>query len=658
MLKSWGTLFIVSLLMANLCHGQTIADKIFQNAKVYTSNDNQPFAEAVAIKGDSILFVGSNTNVAAYEGPNTTVFDVGGKLILPGLHDVHTHPLEASSQIGGTCSLNSQEADPENLGTALNNCNLQPNVNGWIFAFGHSIYTLFDAVRPPVEILDDYFPNTPVCVMEETSHSVWVNSAALQLVGISASTPDPVGGHILKESNGDPSGILMDNAGDDVLRRVFASTPGIDTANYDGLVNYGLPLLAANGITSICEGRTYWKRNYHHIWKRIHDEGKLTVRTVLGLWAYPDDGDTFLLASLQNLYDQGDDLLRATQIKVYSDGITINATAAFQDPYLDNLGLPFDRGLNYFSASRLQTFVTALETIGFDFHIHAIGDRGVTESLNAINGARTTNGQVGARHRITHLEVVNTNDYPRFAQLGVIADMQVAGEFTQPNHWQDNAALIGQTRSDNLIPLKSLYNAGAHVTLSSDWDVSDLNPFVGMQNALTRSPQNLPTVEAAVKAYTIKAAYVMRQEDKTGSLEPGKLADLIVVDQDIFTLPSNQISNANVCLTLLGGEEVFRGSCAPVSAAEEVDQNPLRFETFPNPSTGSVKLAWRGQKSQTITVTVLNSQGQKVLTSNHRHTGIPSVLTLELGKFPEGLYEIQAQTKAGQKSSRKIVLVK
>lgn len=648
-LRNIALIMLIGLASIGQGFGQNFADKIYRNGKVYTANDSQPFAEAVAIKEDTILFVGANADVGTYQGANTIVYDVDGQLILPGIHDVHTHPLEASSPIGGGCQLDNMELDPENLGFDLSNCNPQVNSNGWIFAFGHSIYTLLDATRPPVDILDDYFPNTPVCVMEETSHSVWVNSVGLQLAGITANTPDPVGGHILKETNGQLTGILMDNAGDDVLSLVFASSAVVDTANYDGLINYGLPQLAANGITSICEGRTYWKRNFHHIWKRIKDEGNLTVRTVLGLWAYPDDSDSTLIPTLQSMYDAGDDMLRTTQIKVYSDGITINATAAFHDPYVDNLGLPFNTGLNYFNPARLESFITVLEQTGFDFHIHAIGDRGITESLNAIEGARMTNGQLGARHRVTHLEVVRPSDYPRFAQLDVIADMQVAGEFTQPSHWQDNAPLIGSVRSDNLIPLKSIYDTGAQVTLSSDWDVSDLNPFIGIENAVTRSPQNLPNVEAAVKAYTINGATLMRQEDVTGSIEPGKYADIIFVDQDIFTIPASQISDTKVCLTLLAGEEVFRGNCAPVNTADPALQGGIQFEAYPNPSSSRVNLQWTGAAKRTFAVSVFDAQGRLVIQAEHQHNGKRTRLALNIDDLKEGLYEIQAVSNGSER---------
>jgi len=486
--------------------------------------------------------------------------------MLPGLHDVHMHPMEASSTIGGSCVLDNEETNPESFVAALQACNLSPNSNGWIFASGHSIFTFFDPMpaltRYPYEILDQIYPNDPAVVFEETSHSVWVNSKAMTALGITSATVDPRGGHIVKDANNSnkPTGILLDNAGDTALAAALASNATTDAQNKAGLIDFGLPLLAKNGITSICEGRTYWKRGYQSIWQSIKNENKLTSRVVLAPWAYPDDDVNALITNLQGLYDEGDDMLRATQIKVYSDGIVINGTAAFHEPYIYSWDLPFSSGLFYNDQSRLTTLITALEQTGFDFNIHVIGDKGATDALNAIEAARNTNGNIGARHRLTHLEFVKSSDFPRFAALDVSADVQVAGAFANPSNWSANDFLVGAARTDSIIPIKALEEANARMVLSSDWDVSSVNPFVGMANAVMRAPQQISSVEAALQAYTINAAYVMRQEEKAGSLEVGKWADLIVVDRDIFTIPSNQIANTEVLMTYVGGEEVYRKS--------------------------------------------------------------------------------------------------
>ena len=209
--------------------------------------------------------------------------------------------------------------------------------------------------------------------------------------------------------------------------------------------------------------------------------------------------------------------------------------------------------MNYFTETRLAQYIKALEGTGFDFHIHALGNRAIHEALNAIEKSGTPKG----RHRLTHVEYVDPDDYDRFAELNVTADAQVAGDFTQPNQWHENDYLVGSALANNIIPLKNLKKANARITLSSDWDVSKLNPFIGLQNAITRSPQEISLADA-VKAYTLNAAYVMRQEDKVGSIEVGKEADLVVLDRNIFEISATQINKTKVDLTYLKGKIVFK----------------------------------------------------------------------------------------------------
>jgi len=274
----------------------------------------------------------------------------------------------------------------------------------------------------------------------------------------------------------------------------------------------------------------------------------------LGLWAYPEEDDAVQLSKLKSLYAFDENsLLKINQIKLYSDGIIINTTSAMHSDFkIDLFNRPTNNGVNYFSEERLTKYIQELGQIGFDFHIHAIGNRGVHESLNAIQNGGNSNG----RHRITHVEFVDPVDYPRFKSLNATADAQVAGGFTQPEFWHDNDEFVDASLNNNNVPIRSLIDAGARLTLSSDWDVSELNPFVGMQNAITRSPQNIP-LEEAVKAYTINAAYVMRQESKVGSIEVGKEADFIVLNQNIFEVGANQISMTKVLQTYLRGELVY-----------------------------------------------------------------------------------------------------
>ena len=367
-------------------------------------------------------------------------------------------------------------------------------------------------------------------------------------------TPDPPGGIILRETNGEASGLLIDNAGNLLLDIALAPTAESAENDYWGLIEYALPELAKYGITSVCDARTYWKREHHLTWKRVADEGELTVRANLGLWAYPDEEDAAQIAMLKSLFSNDENsLLKLNQIKLYCDGIIHNTTSAMHDDFLvDYFGRPTNNGLNYFTQERIANYISELEATGFDFHIHTIGNRGVHEALNAIEEAGTAQG----RHRLTHVEYVDETDIPRFAQLNAIADAQVAGDFTQPSHWHDNDYLVDATLNENIIPIKSLSEAGARITLSSDWDVSELNPFIGLQNAVTRTPQEI-SLEEAIKAYTINAAYVMRQEDKVGTIEVGKEADLIILDRNLFDIPVNQINQTRVEATYLQGVSVY-----------------------------------------------------------------------------------------------------
>jgi len=542
------------------------ADVILQNGLIYTVDSAKSRAEAVAVKDGNIVYVGNDAGVASYQGANTRIIDLKGKLVLPGIHDGHLHPLEAGSTVAGTCMVsNTADITSTKFQTLLQNC--APQQQGdidWVVGFGHSIAQLLDLPPEitPASILDTAIPSRPVVIMEETSHSMWVNSRALEVAGIDRSTPDPQGGLIVKDGNGDPTGLLLDNAGDNVFELAFLPpTDILLDLHYEGLL-FALQRIRRNGITSIANARVYTRRGYLDVWKRAEREGRLTARTVLALWAYPtllpgqsDEGQIQALAELyQNDPDQ---LLRVSQVKFYSDGLLENETAATLDPYPEEDQLPFfisadHRGLNYFTQERLTQYIAALEQLGFDMHIHTIGDRGVREALNAIEAAMAANGPgIERRHRLTHLESVDPLDYGRFVALDVIADFQVAGDFTLP--------LPGQS-ADGYIPVRSIYDTGARYTLSSDWDVSDLSPFVGMQNALSRAEQSLPDLDAAIRGYTINAAYLMRSEDRTGSIEVGKLADMIVIDQNIFAIPVDQIGQTRVLLTMLGGEEIYRQS--------------------------------------------------------------------------------------------------
>ncbi len=524
------------------------------NGKIYTVDSQQVWAEAVVVKDQVIVFVGDSSEASNFIDSNTQLIDLKGKLVLPGIHDTHTHPLEAGSgQVN--CILDTEQSLSE-IKSIVKSCVDQSTREDWLLGWGHSLETLLGSAQTPREVLDAMNSSQPIAIMEATSHSVWVNSKALEMAGIDASTAQPTGGIIMKDAKGQPNGILLDAAGDLVFDLAYTPTPNLMHSNYEGLL-YGLEQVAQNGITSVVDARVYWKRGYLDVWQRAVDENRLTARTVLSLWAYPSADDTEQLAELKSMYsNESDSLLRANQIKFYSDGIIHNTTAALLEPYLEHIEEVGSYGLNYFDKNRLALYTTELEKVGFDMHIHAIGDRGVQESLDAIETAQQANAKKSTRHRLTHVEMVADADKPRFTKLGVIADFQLAGDFTKPENASWMEPLIGD-RAHKMLPVKDIYETGATVTLSSDWDVSSLSPFVGMQNALTRGEQSLPNLDTVIQAYTINGAYTMRQEERTGSIEVGKLGDLIIVDQNIFEVDVNNIGKTKVLMTILGGNIVY-----------------------------------------------------------------------------------------------------
>ncbi|MFT5757064.1 MAG: putative amidohydrolase YtcJ [Alteromonadaceae bacterium] len=531
------------------------ATQVFKNGKIYTVNDQQEWADAVALKDNTIIFVGSNDDVKSYVDVSTKVVDLAGKMMMPGFHDVHMHPIESASE-NTKFTISFEETNTENYIQAIKEASQANPGNGWLIGYGHSIFTLLESVRSPLAIIDEAVSDRPVIIMEQTSHSMWVNSAALALVGFNKNTEHPTGGRILHDINtGELNGILIDNAGNIVMDLAMAPTTESLKNDYAGLIEYTLPELAKHGITSISDARSFWKRDDHKTWLKAQNNDALTARVSVGLWAYPMAKDLEQLANLKALYtNEANSLLKFNQIKLYSDGIIINATSAMLAAYeMDLIGISENKGLNYFSQERIEQYITALEPTGFDFHIHAIGDRGIREALNAIENSGSEQG----RHRITHVEIIDPADIPRFSQLNVTADAQVAGDFTNPEHWHENDELIGAVRSDNAVPIKSLDTAGARVTLSSDWNVSSFNPFIGLQNAVTRAPQDL-TLAKAIKAYTLNGAYVMRQEDNVGSIEVGKLADFVILDRNLFDIDKNTINQTKIFMTVFDGEIIYQ----------------------------------------------------------------------------------------------------
>ncbi|KMQ02733.1 amidohydrolase [Bacillus cereus] len=534
---------------------------VFKNGTIYTSNEKQDIVEAVAVKEGKITFVGSNKDVEAFINEDTKVVDLQGRFILPGFVDNHNHIFEAKSPAAGNCSVSS-DASLQTQRSYLKACKKGVKDGEWISGTGFSLEELLKDMdekseqQTPLQVLDELFPNNPVLIMERTSHSVWVNSKALELAGINKDTKDPQGGRIIRDSEtGEPFGILYDTAGDIVMEKAWNSQPNLFEKNYEGLLD-GLDEVAKNGITTVGDGRLYWKRGWLDVWNKVNDEKKLTTRVVLRPWVYPNLNETEQMEYFQKI--KRDDLssrMLINQVKMYSDGISINSTAKTLEKYKFEWfkGTPY--GLNYIPEEKMKWWLTELNKIGYGALIHTIGDGGVRESLNAIEAAK----KEGAKqpYTLTHVEMVEDSDIDRFAKLGISADFQVGHDFAEDPKQSWASTYFTNQQMKRIMPLGRIWKTGANVSLSSDWDVNELNPLVTISNALSIDEKGLFDVYAAIDAYTIKPAKALGLDNITGSIEVGKSADMILLNEDITKMSADKIPNAKVLVTVLQGEVVY-----------------------------------------------------------------------------------------------------
>jgi len=534
---------------------------VFKNGTIYTSNGKQDIVEAVAIKEGKITFVGSNKDVEGFINEDTKVVDLQGRFILPGFVDNHNHIFEAKSPAAGNCSV-SPDASLQKQRSYLKDCKKDVKDGEWISGTGFSLEELLKDMdekaeqQTPLQVLDELFPNNPVLIMERTSHSVWVNSKALELAGINKDTKDPQGGRIIRDpETGEPFGILYDTAGDIVMEKAWNSQPKLFEKNYDGLLD-GLDEVAKNGITTVGDGRLYWKRGWLDVWNKVNDEKKLTTRVVLRPWVYPNLNEAEQMEYFKKIKrDDVSSRMLINQVKMYSDGISINSTAKTLEKYKFEWfkGTPY--GLNYIPEEKMKWWLTELNKIGYGALIHTIGDGGVRESLNAIEAAKK--GGANQPYTLTHVEMVEDSDINRFAKLGISADFQVGHDFAEDPKQSWASTYFSDQQMKRIMPLGRIWKTGANVSLSSDWDVNELNPLVTISNALSIDDKGLSDVYAAIDAYTIKPAKALGLDKITGSIEVGKSADMVLLDEDITKMSADEIPNAKVLVTVLQGEIVY-----------------------------------------------------------------------------------------------------
>jgi predicted amidohydrolase YtcJ len=537
------------------------ADTIVIHAKVYTVNEKQPWAEAIAIRGGKIVAVGRDSDVDPFRGPSTKVIDASGRLVLPGFEDCHIHFMDGSMGLvevdlnGATTVLEIQKRVKEFAAA-------HPN-DPWITGMGWTYPTFGPAALPDKKILDEVVPDRPVYLIAFDGHSSWANSKALELAGIDKQTPDPPNGKIVRDANGEATGALKEWAGDLVARkmpkpsreeRLAALRKGIHEANRVGLTR----------VQSA--GQDF---EYLDLYDELRRKDELTLRFYVAYFLDPPElraEDLEKIEAARKTYH--DEWISGGVVKTMLDGVVEAHTAAMLAPYSDD---PSQSGKLFWDPEKYRTAIVELDKRGLQIFTHAIGDKAVHTALDAYENAEHVNHTHDARPRIEHIETITAGDIPRFGKLGVIASMQPLHSYPDEDTLDIWARNVGPERAQRAWVFHSIEADGGRLAFGSDWPVVTMNPWEGLQTAITRRtaegkpdggfvPTEAISLEDGIKAYTLGAAFAGRREKEEGSLEPGKLADLIIVDQDLFKIPASQVNKTQVLLTMVGGKTVYQSS--------------------------------------------------------------------------------------------------
>ena len=546
----------------------TTADTVIVNARIYTVNTRQPWAEALAIRGDKVVAVGGVQEIAPYRGASTKVIDAQGRLVLPGFTDCHIHFMDGSLgltqvDLNGTQSVAEMQTRVKEYATA------HPK-GEWIEGMGWLYSTFGAAALPDKKFLDEIVPDRPVYLQAYDGHSSWANSKALALAGITRETPDPPGGQIVRDARGEATGALKETAGDLVAKvipkpthdqRLAALRLGMREANKFGLVRVH------------SAGQDF---EYLDLYNELRQKQELSLRFYIAYFLDPPElkpADIEKIEQARRIYH--DDWISGGVVKTMLDGVIEAHTAALLAPYSDD---PRQSGKLFWEPAKYQQAITELDRRGLQIFTHAIGDRSVRLALDAYQQAAETNHTRDARPRVEHIETISAQDIPRFGKQGVIASFQPLHAYPNENLLNVWARNAGPERAQRAWVWHSIESTGGVLAFGSDWPVVTLNPWPGVRNALLRQttegnppggfvPQERISLEDAIKAYTLGAAFAGRREKTEGSIEPGKLADVIILDRDLFKIDPDQIARTEVLLTMVGGKVVYSAPNWPATTA-------------------------------------------------------------------------------------------
>jgi hypothetical protein len=537
------------------------ADLVLTGGRVLTMDAVRRTTAAVAVRDGRIVAVGRAADVHPHVGPHTRVVELAGRTVLPGFQDAHVHPVMAGVSLL-RCPLHDVTASVSAYLDAIAAYAAAHRDLAWVEGDGWYM-AAFPGGTPHREDLDRVVPDRPAFFVNRDGHGAWANSPALALAGIERDTPDPVDGRIERDETGAPSGTLHEGAME-LVRRLIPAPSSAEIVEGLGLAQAYLHRL---GITAWQDA---WVTPDGLAAYRVFAErGLLSGRAIACLWWDRERGGEQIDEMVEARRISSIGRLRATTVKIMLDGVIENYTAAMLHPYLAADGRPTsNRGISFVDPGALKGYVTRLDTLGFQVHFHALGDRAVREALDAIEVARATNGPTDGRHHLAHIQVVDRADMPRFRELGAVANMQPLWACRDDQMADLTLPFIGPDRAALQYPFRSLRRAGAILAGGSDWTVSTPNVLMEVETAVNRvspelrdrdplGPEEALDLVDGLAAFTIGSAYVNHLDDVTGTIEVGKLADIVVLDRDVEAEDPGRIGDAEVLLTFVEGTPVF-----------------------------------------------------------------------------------------------------
>lgn len=538
------------------------ADLALVGGRVATMDAARSWASAVAVRDGRIVAVGGDQAVRRLAGPRTRLIELRGRTVTPGFGDAHVHPLH-----GGLarlrCELHGQRGLDTYLATIAGYAATHPEVP-WILGGGWSMDD-FPGGVPRRADLDRIVPDRPVFLSSRDGHSAWVNSKALEMAGITDTTADPPDGRIDRDADGEPIGALQEGATDLVERL----TPPATAEELVAALQLAQAELHSLGITT-WQDAIVTPEVEEPAYVTLAGRGELTARVVGALWWERARGAEQIDELVDRRARTTVGRYRPASVKIMQDGVLENFTGAVLEPYFGADGRPTaNRGLSQVEPEALKAFVARLDSLGFQPHFHAIGERAVREALDAVAAARAANGMTDTRPHIAHIQVIHPDDLGRFRELAVVANAQPYWACHEGQMDNLTIPFLGPERSTWQYPFRSLRAAGATLAMGSDWSVSTANPLLEMEVAVNRisdisrgqEPPFLPDERIdlvdALAAFTAGSAWVNHLEDEIGSIEVGKAADLVVLDRDLFDRGAGAIGEARVVATFVDGRPVF-----------------------------------------------------------------------------------------------------